>query len=159
MKKLLLSLLVVLFSLSRPVIAEPITIARDLAKDASISLAQNRPIVFFVTADHCPYCEKLRQEYFKFSTGDERFLLRELELDEYHSVVGFDGKTINHQLLADRYQISLTPTVAFVGPDGEKLAESLVGVPIMDFYNYYFEKALGESISKLKEEPQKLAQN
>jgi thioredoxin-related protein len=159
MKKLLLSLLVVLFSLSRPVIAEPITIARDLAKDASISLAQNRPIVFFVTADHCPYCEKLRQEYFKFSTGDERFLLRELELDEYHSVVGFDGKTINHQLLADRYQISLTPTVAFVGPDGEKLAESLVGVPIMDFYNYYFEKALGESISKIKEEPQKLAQN
>ncbi len=159
MKKILLPLLLFLFSLSAPAFAEPITMARDLAKDASISLTQNKPIVFFVTADHCPYCEKLRQEYFKFSPGDERFLLRELELDEYHSVVGFDGKTINHQLLADRYEISLTPTVAFVGPDGEQLAEPIVGVPIMDFYHYYFEKALGESTSKLKEESQKLVQN
>ena len=73
MKKILLPLLLFLFSLSAPAFAEPITMARDLAKDASISLTQNKPIVFFVTADHCPYCEKLRQEYFKFSPGDERF--------------------------------------------------------------------------------------
>jgi len=159
MKKTLLSLLLILVSLSSPATAESITMAENLAKDASISLAQNKPIVFFVTADHCPYCEKLRQEYFKFSTSDERFLLRELELDEYHSVVGFNGKTINHQLLADRYEISLTPTVAFVGPDGKPLAEPIVGVPIMDFYNYYFEKSLRESISKLNNNPQKLVKN
>lgn len=159
MKKTLLTLLFVLSGLFNPATAETIVMAEDLAQDASISLAQNKPIVFFVTADHCPYCEQLRQEYFKFSPGDERFLLRELELDEYHSVVGFDGKKINHQLLADRYDISLTPTVAFVGPDGKQLADAIIGVITMDFYHYYFEKALGESISQLKEENPKIANN
>ena len=159
MKKTLLIILFSLFSLSSPAIAEPIEMAQDLVLDASISLAQDKPIVFFVTADHCPYCEKLRQEYFKFSPGDERFILRELELDDYHSVVGFDGKAINHQLLADRYDISLTPTVAFVGPDGKQLTDAIVGVLTMDFYNYYFEKALGESISRLKDKTPEIVQN
>ena len=163
MTKFLQTLLLVLFALSGPTFADPvfgpIELAKDLEQDASSSLAKNKPIVFFVTADHCPYCEQLRQEYFKFSSDDERFILRELELDEYHSVVGFDGKTINHQLLADRYHISLTPTVAFVGPDGEQLTDAIIGVLTMDFYNYYFEKALGESISKLKAAPKKVAQN
>lgn len=143
------TLLILLFSLSSLATAEPIEMAKDLLLDASVSRAQNKPIVFFVTADHCPYCEKLRQEYFKFSLGDERFILRELELDDYHSAVGFDGKTINHRLLADRYDISLTPTIVFVGPDGEQLTDAIVGVLTMDFYNYYFEKALDESISRL----------
>ena len=159
MKKILLIILFALFSLSSPAMAEPIEMAQDLAQDASISLAQDKPIVFFVTADHCPYCEKLRQEYFKFSPGDERFILRELELDDYHSVVGFEGKKINHQLLADRYDITLTPTVAFVGPDGEQLTDAIVGVLTMDFYNYYFEKALGESISRLKDKTPEIVQN
>jgi len=163
MKKTLLTILLAIFSLSSPGIADPvfgpIELAEDLSNDASVSLAQDKPIVFFVTADHCPYCEQLRQEYFKFSPDDERFILRELELDEYHSVVGFDGKTINHRLLADRYNISLTPTVAFVGPDGNQLTDAIVGVLTMDFYNYYFEQALDESISRLKEASQKLANN
>ncbi len=163
MKKNLLAILFAIFSLSSPSIADPvfgpIELAEDLSNDASVSLAEDKPIVFFVTANHCPYCEQLRQEYFKFSPDDERFILRELELDEYHSVVGFDGKTINHRLLADRYNISLTPTVAFVGPDGDQLTDAIVGVLTMDFYNYYFEQALDESISRLKEASQKLANN
>ena len=151
-KHKVLVLLLLALGLSSPALAEPIEMAIDLAQDASDSFAHNKPIVFFVTADHCPYCEQLRQEYFRFSPGDERFILRELELDDYHSLIGFDGKSSNHQLLADRYDISLTPTVAFVGPDGKQLTESIVGVLTMDFYHYYFEKALDESISRLKTE-------
>ena len=163
MKNIFLTIVAVLFMLSTPAISAavlgPIELAEDLAQDASVSSSQNKPIVFFVTADHCPYCEKLRQQYFKFSPGDERFILRELELDEHHSAVGFDGKITNHRALAKQYKISLTPTVAFVGPDGKRLTESIIGVPLMDFYHYYFEKALGESISQLKEEPKGIARN
>lgn len=124
--------------------------AEDLATDAQSARAGTKPIVFFVTADHCPYCEQLRQEYFQFSPSDERFILREIELDEFHSLVGFDGKISSHQRLADQYNITLTPTVAFVGPDGAPLNDSIVGVLTMDFYHYYFEKALDLSIAKLK---------
>ena len=131
--------------------AEPIQMAEDLAEDANVARTDGKPIVFFVTADHCPYCEQLREEYFQFSPGDERFILREIELDEFHSLVGFDGKIISHQLLADQYNITLTPTVAFVGPDGSPLNDSIVGVLTMDFYHYYFEKALDQSIANLKQ--------
>ncbi len=149
-KTLLFSLFGLLSIFSSASIAEPIQVAANLAIDADFSRKQNIPIVFFVTADHCPYCETLRREYFKFSTDDERFILRELELDEYHSVVGFDGRKSNHRVLADRYGISLTPTVIFVGPNGSELADAIVGLLTMDFYNYYFEKALDESISRLQ---------
>ena len=159
MKNTLLTLLLVLFSLSTAASAEPIEMAKDLAQDASDSRTNNKPIVFFVTAHHCPYCEKLRQEYFKFSPGDERFILRELELDDHHPVIGFDGKKMNHRKIADRYNITLTPTVTFVGPDGEQLTDAIVGVLTMDFYNYYFEKALGKSISRLKEETKGIVLN
>jgi thioredoxin-related protein len=163
MKNIFLTVSTALFILSTPAFSEPvfgpIELAENLAQDASASLTLSKPIVFFVTADHCPYCEKLRQEYFKFSPDDERFILRELELDEHHSVIGFDGKKTNHRSLAKQYKISLTPTVAFVGPDGEQLADSIIGVPLMDFYHYYFEKALDQSISQLKEDPKGIAKN
>jgi thioredoxin-related protein len=163
MKNIFPAILTALCILSTPAIGASafgtIELAKNLAQDASVSSLQNKPIVFFVTADHCPYCEKLRQEYFKFSPNDERFILRELELDNHHTVVGFDGKKTNHRTLAKQYKISLTPTVTFVGPDGEQLADPIIGVPLMDFYNYYFEKALGESISQLKEEATGIARN
>jgi thioredoxin-related protein len=163
MKNSFLTILTTLFIASTPAINAAdfglIKLAEDLAQDASVSLSQNKPIVFFVTANHCPYCEKLRHEYFRFSPGDERFILRELELDEHHSVVGFDGKKTNHRALSKQYKISLTPTVAFVGPDGKQLADSIIGVPLMDFYNYYFEKALDESIAQLREKSRGIAEN
>lgn len=147
MKHTLLFLFIGLLSMGAQ--AEKIQLAHDLSQDGKIALTENKPIVFFVTADHCPYCEQLRAEYFQFSPSDERFLLREIELDEYHDLIGFDGGISNHQLIADRFDISLTPTVAFVGPDGTALAKPIIGVLTMDYYHYYFEKALNEAIIAL----------
>ncbi len=147
MNRIFLTVLTLFISLS--IQAEPIVLADDLALDASNARKHNKPIVFFVTADHCPYCEKLRDEYFKFSPGDERFILRELELDQNPEVVDFSGEQSSHRKIADKYGIWLTPTVAFVGPDGEQLTDPLVGVLTMDFYHYYFEEALSKSIDSL----------
>ena len=147
MNRIFLTVLTLFISLS--IQAEPIMIADDLALDAQNARENNKPIVFFVTADHCPYCERLRDEYFKFSPGDERFILREIELDQNPEVVDFAGEQSDHRKIADKYGIWLTPTVAFVGPDGEQLTDPIVGVLTMDFYHYYFEEALGKSIDNL----------
>ena len=155
MKHLLLIILGCL--LSPAILADSIQLAENLEHDARASRNDDRPIVFFVTADHCPYCEKLRQEYFRFSPGDERFILRELELDQHHDAVDFDGTQTDHRKLARRYNISLTPTVAFVGPDGALLSKPIIGVLTMDYYHYYFEQALSASMNKLKS--QQIARN
>ena len=148
MKNLIISLLVGFFCYNAN--ANEIILAQDLAQDALDSKNNHKPIVLFVTAEDCPYCERLREEYFQFSTEDDRFLLREIELGVFHETIAYDGKYSNHQLVADRYDIALTPTIAFVGPNGEPLAKPIVGILTMDFYHYYFEKALGESIALLK---------
>ena len=147
MKSIVLVLMTLMFSLGAQ--AESIMLAEDLALDAQNARAANKPIVLFVTADHCPYCEQLRDEYFKFSPGDERFILRELVLDENPELVGFSGEPSTHKQVAAEYDIWLTPTVVFVGADGQQLTDPIVGVLTMDFYHYYFEKALGKSIDNL----------
>lgn len=148
MKNLFVSLILGLLSISAW--AGQITLAQDLAQDAVDSKNNRKPIVLFVTAEDCPYCERLREEYFQFSTKDDRFLLREVELGVHHEILNYDGTLSNHQRLANRYKISLTPTIAFVGPDGKPLAKPIIGILTMDFYHYYFEKALSESIALLK---------
>ncbi len=130
--------------------ADTIEMAKDLYRDAQRAKDEQKPIVFFVSADHCPYCEQLREEYLRFSIDDDRLLLRELELDQHHSVINFDGTPTNHQGIAERYNTWLTPTVTFVDATGATLAKPIVGVLTMDFYHYYFEKALQESIALLK---------
>ncbi len=131
--------------------AEPIQLAENLALDAREARREAKPIVLFVTANHCPYCDQLREEYFQFSRSDPRFILRELELDMHHDVVDFNGDKSNHQSIADRYDIWLTPTVAFVGPDGKPLNDSIVGVLTMDFYDFYFEQALEASVQQMQD--------
>jgi len=153
MKKLLTATLLCLMSLSlyaTTAAAQRIEMAQNLAQDGRDSKQNQRPIVLFITAVDCPFCEQLRQEYFKFSTEDPRFILREIELGTDHDAINFDGKSANHQLIADRYDAYLTPTVMFVGPDGATLNEPIVGILTMDYYHYYFEKALQASIAKLK---------
>ena len=127
-----------------------IEMATDLAKDGRDSKQNQRPIVLFITAVDCPFCEQLRQEYFKFSTKDPRFILREIELGVGHDVVNFDGKWANHQLIADRYNAYVTPTAMFVGPDGAALNKPIIGILTMDYYHFYFEKALKASTARLK---------
>lgn len=150
--KLMHYILLIFSLLSTPSFAGEILLARDLVKDARQANQKNLPIVFFVTSEHCPFCERLRDEYFKFSPNDKRFILRELVIDEAHNTANFNGKIISHYQLAKRYNISLTPTIAFVDAKGEMLAEPIIGLVGMDYYHYYFEKALRASISTLKKQ-------
>lgn len=150
MHRILLTLSVLMLLFNAALHAEPIVPAGDLAADAQAAREENKPIVFFITAAHCPYCERLRDEYFKFSPGDKRFILRELVLDQNPDVVGFSGESSSHREIAAEYDISLTPTVAFVDSDGHQLTDPIIGVLTMDFYHYYFEEALGKSIDRLK---------
>lgn len=149
MKKYLLLLVSALFSYTS--FAEPIKLAGNLSLDAERSRQQNRPLVVFFTNHDCPYCEILRAEQFQFLSNDKRFILREIELDSGNQVTDFDGKTRDHGQFARRYAVSLTPTVAFIGPEGQQLADPIVGVLTLDFYSYYFDKAVAQATDRLRD--------
>ena len=43
---------------------------------------------------------------------------------------------------AKAWKATFTPTVLFLGPEGQKLAEPLVGVAVPDFYGAYLDERL-----------------
>ena len=51
---------------------------------------------------------------------------------------------------ARAWKARFAPTVLFLGPNGQELAERLVGVAVPDFYGEYLEARLTEARSKLK---------
>ncbi|MEE9447096.1 MAG: thioredoxin fold domain-containing protein [Arenicellales bacterium] len=144
------SLILFLSLISSITYAEPIAMAENLAVDGKTAQQENKPIVFFMTAGHCPYCEQLREEYFQFSPSDERFILREIELDEGPDLIGFNGDASTHRKVAKKHQVFLTPTVVFVDSKGDEIVEPMVGVPTMEFYHFYFEQALEKAIAKVQ---------
>ncbi len=124
--------------------------ANDLQADAAQIITNNTLMVLFVTASYCEYCELLREEVFQFLADDPRFLLRELVLDaDQQPITGFDGQPTNHATYGKQQNIQLTPTVLFLGPDGEEIAERMIGVLTLDFYTYYLDEQVKSARDQL----------
>jgi len=126
----------------------------DLQQDARISKSQRLPILIAFTADYCHYCEVVKEEFLKpmIRSGDytDKVLIREAEVNGYTEVIGFSGEQIGLDNLAVHYRASMTPTLVLLGPTGELLTESLVGVTTVDFYGGYLDDAIDVALEKLR---------
>ncbi len=126
--------------------------AEDLVTDAVKARQSNIPIVLLVTSTYCEYCETIKDNVFKFLTQDERFILRELVMDNGENVRDFIGNQVPTDEVADEYQVSLTPTVLFLAPDGSQIAKPMIGVSTLDYYSVYLDARVIEAQSKLADE-------
>lgn len=132
--------------------ANGLPLARDLAEDARRMRHERKPLLLFFDREECPYCEQALREYLlPMATGGwgERALFRQVEIDRALPLIGFDGRETTHRALAEQYDAVLSPTVVVVGPDGERLADPLVGL-MVDFYGAYLETALAEGAARLR---------
>ena len=105
--------------------------ATDLARDAEQATAMRKPVVLFFTQPGCSYCRIVRYDYLQplmFERGErDPVLLREVSITSQRLLRTSDGRTMSEAELAARYRVQMTPTVMFVGPDGEPLTEPIVG--------------------------------
>ena len=127
------------------VIANDIQLAQNLSSAALLLETNSKPLVLFVTASDCHYCEQLRENIFQFLPSDERFILREVVMDSSQAVIDFDGQKTTHRQLSKKLTVNFSPTVLFLGNDGETLSAPLVGVLTLDYYRHYFEQSLKEA--------------
>ena len=108
-----------------------LNLASDLAQDAAQSLSLRQPVVLFFTQPGCSYCRIVRYDHFlpMLRERGERdpVLLREISVTGERSVKGLDGRAITEAELAARYRVQMTPTVLFIGPEGDVLAEPIIG--------------------------------
>ncbi len=128
-----------------------LALAADTALPVPVSLpgaaqtaaAKKEPLVLLISLPGCPYCEVVRRNYLLPARRDEGLHAWQLNItDRTTPLVGFDGKASTAAAQIAVWKAGFTPTVMFLGPAGQELAERLVGLGSTDFYGAYLDDRL-----------------
>lgn len=118
---------------------------------AQAAAARGEPLVVMTTLKGCVYCELVRNHYLAPMRREGLLVAVQLDVqDRQSNLQGFAGDNTTPADQARAWKARFTPTVMFFGPDGQELAERLVGVAVPDFYGEYLEARLTEARGKLK---------
>lgn len=115
----------------------------SLAEAARAAMEKGEPLVLLVSLPGCPYCELVRRNYLLPGRKNANLQAWQLSItDATTPLMGFDGKPTSAAAQINALKAGFTPTVLFLGPTGEELAERLVGAGSPDFYGFYLEERL-----------------
>ena len=125
----------------------------DLREEAQIARQQNLVLMLEFSRDDCPYCRKLEALFLlpmQRNTGyDDKILVRMISLDDYETVIDFEGRTLTTNEFASRYGVSLTPTLLFLNAEGVEISGRLVGIWSEDFYGFFIDSRIDEARERL----------
>lgn len=108
------------------------------------------PLVVMTTLRGCPYCDLVRSRYLGPMQRDGELLAIQVDMTDSRSpLVAFDGSTTNPKAQVRAWKAPMAPTVLFLGPKGEELAERLVGVAVEEMYGDFLHARLEESKARL----------
>ncbi|MFN7122869.1 MAG: thioredoxin fold domain-containing protein [Hydrogenophaga sp.] len=131
--------------------AQPLPTPTSLRGAAQAAATRGEPLVVMTTLKGCVYCELVRNHYLAPMRREGLLVAVQIDVqDRQSNLQGFAGDTTTPADQARAWKARFTPTVMFFGPDGQELAERLVGVAVPDFYGEYLEARLTEARIKLK---------
>ena len=112
------------------------------------------PIMVLFSSQYCVYCDFIKREYLSpmLISGDytNRVIIKVVETDEADEVRDFNGKVIDSDLFAGRYNVQFTPTVVFIDARGRELATQIVGLGNEDFYGGQIDEGITQSHTLLR---------
>ncbi len=115
----------------------------SLPQAALAAKARGEPLVVLISLPGCVYCEMVRRNYLLPGRRDDGLQAWQLNIsDKTTQLTGFDCKPTTAALQAKTWSATFTPTVLFIGSQGQELAERLVGIAVPDFYGAYLEQRL-----------------
>jgi thioredoxin-related protein len=118
---------------------------------AQTAAARGEPLVVMTTLAGCPFCDLVRNHH--LLPMQRAGLVYAVQLDtrdRTSNLQGFAGENTTPAEIIAHWKARFAPTVLFFGPNGEELAERLVGVAVADFYGEYLEARLSEARRRLK---------
>jgi thioredoxin-related protein len=131
---------------------------KDLRHEASLVREQQLVLVLEFSSEDCSYCRKLEKLFLlpmqRNADYDDKILVRSISLDAYETVIDFKGKSLSTSEFADRYGVSLTPTLLFLSADGVEMSEKLVGIWSEDFYGGFIDNRIDEARARLSQQGQ-----
>jgi len=126
----------------------------DFKADAAQAEEKNLPILLMFSASYCGFCAIVKEEFLKPMqiSGDytNKVIVRIVEIDSSENIIDIDGKDLEPEALAERYNVQLTPTLVFIDAKGVELAQKMVGVTTVDFYGGYLDEAIDRSLVQLR---------
>ncbi|MFZ9039706.1 MAG: thioredoxin family protein [Gammaproteobacteria bacterium] len=155
MRRSLLILLLAVSVFSGPAGADAVTMiaVADLREEARLARAGNLILVVEFSSEYCGFCRKLEELFLlpmqRNAEYNAKVLIRSISLDAYETLIDFDGRSMSTGEFAERYDVSLTPTLVFLNADGVEMSEKLVGIWSEDFYGGFIDNRIDEALEKL----------
>jgi thioredoxin-related protein len=145
--------LVLLFGLAPLAHAVEVPPLTNLRADLAEAGQHRLPVLLLFHTHGCGYCHYVLEDHLKpmILSGKyrQRVLIRQLEAHG-GELVDADGRMIEPAALMRRYKVRFFPTLMLLGPEGEVLAEPLVGVANIDLYGTQLESALQKAEARLR---------
>jgi len=134
--------------------AEGLPVVKDFTLEAKEAQKKQVPILILFMSDSCPYCETVLQDFLLPMQRDPEFkdkvILRQIESSSGDKLVDFEGMNTTYSDFARKHKVYGVPNVMLFDSKGRVLS-SIVGLLTIDFYYAYLEKAINESLEKIKE--------
>lgn len=145
------SLLLLIFSL--PASAVEVRETTDLQALSKLSMKKRVPVILYFSAHDCPYCMMLEEEILKpmLISGDygKKVIIRKIMIDG-NDVVDFNGKNVSVEKISSRYNVFVTPTMVFIGPNGQELAKRMIGINTVEMFGGDVDDNIDKSLKKLR---------
>ena len=102
-----------------------------------------KPLVLYFSAKWCEFCKILNEEVINpviLGGGLENGILLTLQIDDAKEIIDFNGEHVTPDAFALNYDVDITPTIIYVGPNGKEIAPRIIGITNIDFYFHYLTK-------------------
>jgi hypothetical protein len=80
----------------------------------------------------------------------EKIIIREIIINTGSMLIDFNENKTNTSNFTSSYKIKVTPTLLFLGTDGEELTDRIVGINTIELFSYYLDQAIDEAIVNFK---------
>ncbi|KQW38724.1 thioredoxin family protein [Rhizobacter sp. Root404] len=112
----------------------------SLRAEAQAAAGRGEALIVLVSLPGCPYCERIRRAHLAPLAAGGGVV--QIDVGSDRPLVDFDGAARTHDAWARAREARFTPTVLFLGPRGDELAERLVGAGVPDFYGAYLDQRI-----------------
>ena len=115
----------------------------SLRQTALAAKALGQPLVLLISLPGCVYCELVRRSYLMPLLPEIGTQAWQLDVNNSRAALtGFDGKPTTAAAQARAWKATFTPTVLFLGSQGQELAERLVGIAVPEFFGAFLTERL-----------------
>ncbi len=119
---------------------------KNIPADLVAMQAERIPMLLFVHASYCGYCQMVDDEFIRPMEKDPQYhgklLIRRIEIDGSVDLYDRAGKKETPMHFANRLGVRLVPVVMFFDPQGRSVGEALRGVTVPDFYPFYLDQGI-----------------